>query len=124
MKQRLAATFRYVWTISLVVGIALSANFRTLPYDPLALAQVIAEHQADIADQRHSHGHSHDDIEVVVHAFQSHQLEMIEHDQNTAFLPPRRMAQKVMSPDRLTWALAHMRLIDLRGFELDRPPRA
>jgi hypothetical protein len=119
MYRRARDMFRFALTCALALVLMLSTNANSLSYDPVALGEVIAKHQAEIAD----HGHSHDDIEDVVHAFQSHHHEFADHDHGAAYLPPRARSEFV-TPDKSNWALARTRLTDPRGFELDRPPRA
>jgi len=110
---------RFAITIALAVGLMLSSNAQTKSHNLLKIAEIMAQHQAEIKD----HGHAHDDIVDFVHAFQGHGHEMADHDHNTAFLPPKRSAGFI-APARTDWPLKETAMSDRRATGLDRPPRA
>lgn len=112
----------YLWgvlAIVLVVGMALSPNARMVSHDVIALAQIVAEHHAEIQE----HGHAHEDVVDVMHAYHGHVHSVADHDHNIAFLPTRALPG-VLEPELTNWALAIKAMPDRREFGLDRPPRA
>jgi hypothetical protein len=119
MKRQAITLLRFALTIALAVGIGLSSNVQTKSHNLLKIAEIMAQHEAEIED----HGHAHDDIVDVIHAFQGHAHEMADHDHNTAFLPPRR-STGFIAPARTDWSLTEIAMSDRRAFDLDRPPRA
>jgi len=116
---RQALTFlRFAITIALAAGIGMSSNAQSQPHDLAKIAEIMTQHQAEIKD----HGHAHEDIVDVVHAYQGHAHEMADHDHNIAFLPPRH-STGVIAPARTDWILTEIAMSDRRTFDLDRPPR-
>ena len=116
---RQALTFlRFASAIALVVGIGLSSNAQSQAHDLAKVEEIMTQHQAEIED----HGHAHEDIVDVMHAFRSHAHEMADHDHTIAFLPPRRSTDGI-APERTDWSLTEITMSDRRAFDLDRPPR-
>lgn len=118
MKQRIAEYLRGFLTIALAVGMILSANSRSVFHDFTELAKIVAEHHAEIEE----HGHAHEDIVDLMHAYHGHSHEVADHDHNIAFLPPRDPSGSIM-PNSTSWAMSHSGLPDRRDHGLDRPPR-
>ncbi|WP_281823618.1 hypothetical protein [Jannaschia rubra] len=116
---RQALTFlRFALAIALVVGTGLSSNTQSQAHDLAKVAEIMTQHLAEIDN----HGHAHEDIVDVMHAFQNHAHEMADHDHTIAFLPPRRSTGGV-APARANWSLTEITMSDRRAFDLDRPPR-
>ena len=105
-------------TMALVVGMMLSSNSRSVTHDPTELAKIVAEHHAEIEE----HGHSHEDIVDVMHAYHGHSHEIADHDHNIAYLPPRE-ASDTLSPTSTNWAMSDRAMRGRRDNSLDRPPR-
>ena len=105
-------------TIALAVGMMLSANSRSVTHDFTELVKIVAEHHAEIEE----HGHSHEDIVDVMHAYHGHSHEIADHDHNIAFLPPRE-ASGALLPTSTNWAVSDSAMPDRRDYGLDRPPR-
>jgi uncharacterized protein HemX len=118
MIRQATSFLRFAFTIALAVGIVLSLNSQSQAHDLAKIAKIMTQHQAEIED----HGHAHEDIVDVMHAFQSHAHEMADHDHNIAFLPPKR-STGFIAPARTDWTLAEITMSDRRAFDLDRPPR-
>ena len=118
MKRQVNSVLRFALTIALAVGIMLSSNAQSELQEFAEVAELLAEHQAEIDD----HGHSHDDIVDILHIFQGHAHEMADHDHNTAFLPPRRSAG-IIAPSSANWSLTEIAASDRSAYDLDRPPR-
>jgi ABC-type Zn2+ transport system substrate-binding protein/surface adhesin len=118
MKRQVNSVLRFALTIALAVGIMLSSNAQSELQEFAEVAELLAEHQAEIDD----HGHSHDDIVDILHIFQGHAHEMADHDHNTAFLPPRRSAG-IIAPSSANWSLTETAASDRSAYDLDRPPR-
>ena len=118
MKRQATSVLRFALTIALAVGIMLSSNAQSELHEFAEVAELLAEHQAEIED----HGHSHDDIVDILHIFQGHAHEMADHDHNTAFLPPRRSAG-IIAPSSANWSLTETAASDRSAYDLDRPPR-
>lgn len=107
-----------VLTIALVMGMISSSNSRMVSHDIIELAKIVAEHRAEISD----HGHAHEDIVDVMHAYHRHAHDVADHDHNIAYLSPRR-SSNIALPTRMNWALTSDAMSDRRDFDLDRPPR-
>ncbi len=105
--------------MALAVGMILSANSRSITHDFTELAKIVSEHHAEIEE----HGHAHEDIVDLMHAYHGHSHEVADHDHNLAFLPPRDVMSTPM-PTSTGWAIAHDGLPDHRHYSLDRPPLA
>lgn len=118
MTRAIAGYLRGLLTIALAVVILLSANSRSVTHDFTELAKIVAEHQAEIEE----HGHAHEDIVDLMHAYHGHSHEIADHDHNIAFLPPREAAGFTM-PTSTSWAMANSAMPDRRDNGLDRPPR-
>ncbi|MDO9641164.1 MAG: hypothetical protein Q7J44_21770 [Pseudotabrizicola sp.] len=118
MKQQIGTLVRLMLTVTLAVAMLLSSNARIASHDLPELAQIVADHQTKIAD----HGHTHEEIVDVVHAYHGHGHDVTDHDHNTAFLLTR-MASGVMQPNRSNWLVANNALPGRSVFDLDRPPR-
>ena len=118
MKRQITGYLRGMLTIALAAGMLLSANSRSVTHDFTKLTTIVAEHHAEIEE----HGHAHDDIVDVMHAYQGHSHEISDHDHNIAFLPPRDPSGSIM-PTSTRWALANSAMPDRTDNGLDRPPR-
>ena len=118
MTRKIAAYLRGMIAVALAVGIVLSANARSVTHDLTALAKITADHQAEIEE----HGHAHEDIVDLMHAYHGHGHEIADHDHNIAFLPPREVVAEPL-PTSTSWKLAHNGMADRRDHGLDRPPR-
>jgi hypothetical protein len=118
MTRRITEYLRGLLTFALTVGMLLSANSRSVSHDFKELAKIVAEHHAEIQE----HGHAHEDIVDVMHAYHGHSHEIADHDHNIAFLSPRDPSGSIM-PTRKSWAMANSAMPDRRDFGLDRPPR-
>ena len=97
------AYLRLMLTIGLAVGMLFSANSRSVIPDFTELAQIIAEHYAEIEE----HGHRH---------------EITDHDHNIAFLPQPDPSGSIMLTST-SWVMANSAMADRRDYGLDRPPR-
>ncbi|OAN79208.1 hypothetical protein A8B78_12950 [Jannaschia sp. EhC01] len=118
MQRKAKTVLNVVLVITLAVGVALSANVRIVAHDLTGLSQIVAEHQAEIED----HGHAHEDIVDLMHAYHGHSHDVKDHDHNIAFLPPRQ-GTTFDVPTTEGWASARYTMPDRRDFGLDRPPR-
>ena len=118
MTRKIASYFKGILAVALAVGIVLSANARSVTHDLTALAKIVADHQAEIEE----HGHAHEDIVDLMHAYHGHGHEIADHDHNIAFLPHREAVAELL-PTSASWKLAHNSMPDRRDHELDRPPR-
>lgn len=119
MKRQAISFLRFALTIALAVGIVMSANAQSQSNDLAKIADIMTQHQAVIKD----HGHAHEDIVDVMHAYQGHAHEMADHDHNVAYLPPKR-STGFIAPARTNWSLTEITMSDRSAFGLDRPPRA
>lgn len=108
----------FLLIIALAVGIVLSSNARMVSHDLTELAQIVAEHDHEVAE----HGHAHNDIVDLIHAYHGHMHDVADHDHNIAFLPPRA-ASSHAPPTGKGWAWANGLMQDRSEFDLDRPPR-
>ena len=110
---------RCVLAVSLVLCFAVFSVSGDASHNPLAMAEIVAQHDAETA----LHGHSHDEVEEdAAHVFYSHAHNPADHDHNGSFLIPA--AGRVLS-----------RLTDMHGSriaaaaipglaaDLDKPPR-
>jgi hypothetical protein len=118
MTRAIMGYLRGMLTVALAVGMLLSANSRSVTHDLTELAKIVAEHHAEIEE----HGHAHEDIVDVMHAYLGHSHEIADHDHNIAFLPPRDAVRTPM-PTSSSWAMANSAMPDRRDYGLDRPPR-
>lgn len=118
MTRAIMGYMKGLLTLALAVGTLLSANSRLVTHDFTELAKIVAEHHAEIEE----HGHAHEDIVDLVHAYQGHSHEVADHDHNIAFLPPREPAGSVM-PTSTSWTMVNSVMPDRRDYGLDRPPR-
>lgn len=118
MARKIAHHLRGLLTVALAVGVLLSANYRSVTHDFTELAKIVTEHHTEIEE----HGHAHEDIVDVMHAYLDHNHEVADHDHNIAFLPPRDPSASVL-PASTSWVLANSAMPDRRDFGLDRPPR-
>ena len=114
-----ALTFlRYIMSAALAAGIFLSSNAQSDPHDLAQLAQILTDHKLEVEN----HGHAHEDIVNIIHAYQSHGPEIADHDHNIAFLTPRRSNGMVEATSAILVPSATV-LSGRRAFDLDRPPR-
>ena len=118
MTRRITGYLRGMLTITLAVAMILSANSRSVTHDFTELAKIVAEHHAEVEE----HGHAHEDIVDVMHAYHGHSHEVADHDHNIAFLPPRSAVNTHM-PTRTSWAMSNSAMPDRRDHGVDRPPR-
>jgi 2-keto-4-pentenoate hydratase/2-oxohepta-3-ene-1,7-dioic acid hydratase in catechol pathway len=117
---RQALTFlRFALSIALTVGIVLSSSAQSQSHNLAKITEIMTQHQVEIKD----HGHAHEDIVDVMHAYQEHAHEMADHDHNSVFLPPKR-GTGFIAPARTNWSLTEITMSDRSVFGLDRPPRA
>ena len=105
-------------TVILAVGMLLASNARIASHNLPDLVQIAADHQNEIA----AHGHAHDDVVTVAHAYHGHGHDVADHDHNTAFLSDRKASGTLM-PTRSNWRMANSALPGRSIFDLDRPPR-
>jgi len=118
MKRQATSFLRFALTIALAVGIMLSSNAQNQLHEFAKIAEIMAEHQAEIED----HGHAHDDIVDIMHVFQSHAHEMAEHEHITSFLLPSEATSAIL-PTRIRLTMADNAMPGRRDYGLDRPPR-
>lgn len=118
MTRQLITFLRFALTIALAVGIVLSLNAQSQSHDVAKIAEIMTQHQAEIKD----HGHAHEDIVDLAHAYQGHAHEMADHDHSIAFLPPR-VSTGFIASARTKWSLTDIAMSDRKAFNLDRPPR-
>jgi hypothetical protein len=118
MKRQGARYLKIMLTIVFAMGMVLSSNARTVTHDLTELAQIVAHHHAETRD----HGHAHEDIVDVLHAYHGHAHDVADHDHNIAFLPPRSHLGIAAQP-RSSWALSGHAMPGRTDFGLDRPPR-
>jgi hypothetical protein len=118
MRQQIGNQFRLMLTVALAVAMLLASNARIASHDLSGLAQIVTDHQNEIAE----HGHAHDEVVNVVHAYHGHGHDVADHDHNVAFLPDRK-ASGTMMPTRSNWRIADSALPGRSIFDLDRPPR-
>ena len=119
MKRQATSFLRFALTIALAMGIVLSAFAKSQSNDLAKIAGIMTQHQAEIKD----HGHAHDDIVDVIHAYQGHAHEITDHDHSVAYLPPKR-STGFIAPARTSRSLTKITMSDRIAFDLDRPPRA
>jgi len=96
----------------------MSSGSGNLSHDLADLTKIVVEHQTEIED----HGHFHDDLVDLAHAYYGHANEMADSDHNVAFLTPRR-GSYILAPARLDWPMAKIAIAGRNPFGLDRPPR-
>ena len=118
MRQQIGINVRLMLTVILAVAMLLASNARIASHDLSELALIMADHQNEIAE----HGHAHDDVVNVMHAYHGHGHDVVDHDHNTAFLPDRK-ASGTVRPTRSNWRMANSALPGRSIFDLDRPPR-
>ena len=118
MTRAITGYLRGLLSIVLAIGMLLSANSRSVTHDFNELAKIVPEHHAEIEE----HGHAHEDIIDLMHAYHGHGHETADHDHNIAFLPPREPSGSIR-PTSSSWAMAHSAMPDRRDYGLDRPPR-
>jgi hypothetical protein len=118
MIQKITGYLKAVLAIALIAGVILSANSRTESYDITQLAEIVAAHHAEIEE----HGHVHEAVIDVMHAYLEHAHDVADHDHNIAFLPPRA-STTILPTMRTSWTLAGYAMPDRKDFDLDRPPR-
>ena len=118
MMQQIARSLRGFLMIALAVGLVLSANSRLVAHDFSDLAKIVADHHDEITE----HGHAHEDIVDVMHAYLAHSHEITDHDHNVAFLPPRDATSETV-PSSTIAALSDSGMRGRQDYGLDRPPR-
>jgi len=118
MRQLIGNYVSLMLTVTLAVAVLFASNARIASHNLPDLEQIVAKHQNEISE----HGHAHDDVVDVVHAYHGHGHDKADHDHNVAFLPDRK-ASGTMMPVRSTWIMANNALPGRSIFDLDRPPR-
>lgn len=118
MTKRLMGYLGIMLITALTVGMILSPNSRMVSHDPMELAQIIADHHAEIEE----HGHVHEDIADLLHAYHGHAHDTVDHDHNAAFVLPRPDAS-VIVPREQRWIMGNNLMPDLGDYRWDRPPR-
>jgi len=118
MTRQAISFLRYALTIALAVGFTLSSDAQSKSHGFAKVAEIMAEHQAEIED----HGHSHDDIVDLIHIFQSHAHEIAEHEHNNSFLPPCEATSPTL-PTGTRLAMADNAMRGRKHYGLDRPPQ-
>ncbi|MEL6100789.1 MAG: hypothetical protein AAFY74_05395 [Pseudomonadota bacterium] len=118
MARQIAGYLEGFLSIALAVSIILSADARSATHDFAELAKIVAEHHSEIEE----HGHAHEDVVNLMHAYHGHGHDVADHDHNIAFLSPRE-AMSTPFPTSASWAMADHGLTDRRDYGLDRPPR-
>jgi hypothetical protein len=118
MTRKIAAYFKGMLVIALAAGIVLSANARSVTHDLTELAKIVADHQTEIEE----HGHAHEDIVDLMHAYLGHGHEIADHDHNIAFLPIRNVVATPLATSA-GWKMAHSGMPDRSDHGLERPPR-
>ena len=118
MTRKITGYLRGMLAIALAVGMLLSANSRSVTHDFTELVKIVADHHAEIEE----HGHAHEDIIDVMHAYHGDSHEIADHDHNIAFLPPRDASGAIL-PTSKSWAMTNIAMRDRHYYGLDRPPR-
>jgi hypothetical protein len=118
MPRGMSTFVRGLLTIFLMAGIISSANVRDVAHDPMELSQILADHHAEVEH----HGHAHEDIIDLLHAYHGHAHQLLDHDHNVMSLPPRSDMSMVM-PASLKRPMANFAMLTRRDFGLERPPR-
>lgn len=118
MKRQAASFLRFALTMALAVGVVLSSNAQSQLHEFVEIAEIMAEHQAEIDD----HGHAHDDVIDILHISQGHGHEMTDHDHSIAFLHPREATDTIL-PTSTHLTMADNATPGRRDYGLDRPPR-
>ena len=118
MARAITGYLRGLLTTALAVCMLLSANSRSVTHDFTELAKIVADHHAEIEE----HGHAHEDIVDLMHAYHGHSHEVSDHDHNIAFLPPREPSGSIR-PTSTSWTMAPSAMADRRDYGLERPPR-
>jgi ABC-type nickel/cobalt efflux system permease component RcnA len=118
MGRQVFTLVRGLLAIMLMVGVVSSANVRDVAHDPMELSQILADHHAEIEH----HGHAHEDIIDVLHAYHGHAHQLSDHDHNVMSLPPRSDMGMVM-PTSLKGPMANFAMLTRRDDGLERPPR-
>lgn len=118
MRTKIAIIVRGLLAILLMAGVTSSANARDVAHDPIELAQILADHHAEIEH----HGHAHEDIIDLLHAYHRHAHQLSDHDHNVMSLPPRSDMSMVM-PASLKRPMTNFAMLSRRDYGLDRPPR-
>ncbi|MGB5863144.1 MAG: hypothetical protein WBG95_02495 [Sulfitobacter sp.] len=118
MMQQVAIYLRRFLVVALAVGLVLSANSRLIAHDISELAKIVVDHHNEITE----HGHTHEDIVDVMHAYLAHSHEIADHDHNVAFLPPREAVSDTI-PSSTISVLSDSGMWGRQEYGLDRPPR-
>lgn len=121
VRQQFGNLVRLMLTVIVAVGMLMSSNARMQSHDLAEMAQIVLEHQSDIAD--HGHAHAHDETIETPDDYHGHRQDVADHDHNIAFLPTRT-ALTFIAPNRANWVMANSALPDRSAFNLHRPPRA
>jgi len=118
MRRQATTILRYALIVTLSLAAVLSANARVPSHNSVDLAKIVAQHQSVVED----HGHAHEDLVDVAHAYHGHAHNAADHDHNFAYLPPRR-GTGFIDAIGLDWPMTQIAVLDRRAFDLDRPPR-
>jgi hypothetical protein len=107
------------------LAVSLALCFAVFPvsgdasHNPFAMAEIVAQHEAETA----LHGHSHDEVEEeVAHVFYGHVHNAADHDHNGSFLIPAAGAALSRLTDMHGPRLAATAIPGLAAV-LDKPPR-
>jgi hypothetical protein len=106
-------TIKQAVVVLLAVAFVLSANARSLSFDPIALSEVISAHAAE-------HGHTHG-LEDRRHALTEHANEIIDYDHNMPLLVGLNAQRRLSTIARLRPPNSGFRAGPT--YLLDRPPR-
>jgi len=129
MASRVMTIIQIALTISLTVGLVLSASSWALPHSPAGLDSnthsiITAQHGAEIAKHVHSHGEvdSHHEVDNLSLEIDGHAHNAADHDHNITYLFPHTTSS-VPTLGNARWLLASVRLWQGPAFNLDKPPR-
>lgn len=110
---------RCVLAVSLVLCFAVFPVSGDASHSPLAMAEIVAQHDTQTA----LHGHSHDEVgEEVAHIFYNHAHNSADHDHNGSFLMPSAGGSLSLLTDMHGPGLATAAIPGLAAV-LDKPPR-
>lgn len=118
MKQQAIFFLRYALVLILAIGIVMASGSKILSHNPADLMQIVTDHQIEAAD----HGHTHEDIVDIMHAYDGHAHDIADHDHSPALLPARRGAS-ALAPVRRSWPMVQLAASGRKPIGLERPPR-
>lgn len=118
MTKRLKTYLRIMLIAAFAAGMVFSPSSRTVSHDFSELVKIIADHHVEIE----AHGHVHEDIADLLHAYHGHAHEAADHDHNVAFVLPRPASNMVV-PNEQRWIMRNTLMPDLGDYGWERPPR-